>query len=89
MGAPLCYDAVAKLVGRLRTRTGVAFTPHMLRHTRATEWIRSGVPIEVVFKLLTHQSVATTSETYVHLSADDVRAELVRLGVWDAAEGDQ
>jgi integrase len=89
LGAPLRYDAVAKLVGRLRTRSGVAFTPHMLRHTRATEWIRAGVPIEVVSKLLTHQSVATTSETYLHLTAEDVRAELVRRGVWDATQGDQ
>lgn len=36
-GAPLRYDAVAKLVARLRARlrarTGIAFTPHVLRHT--------------------------------------------------------
>lgn len=85
VGAPLRYDAVAKLVARLRAHTGIEFTAHMLRHTRATEWIRAGVPIEVVSKLLTHRSVATTSETYVHLGADDVRAELVRRGVWDGA----
>ena len=35
-----------------------------------------------VSKLLTHASVATTSGTYVHLSAEDVRAELERAGVW-------
>jgi integrase/recombinase XerD len=89
VGAPLRYDAVAKLVARLRARSGVEFTPHMLRHTRATEWIRAGVPIEVVSKLLTHGSVATTSETYVHLSAEDVRAELVRAGVWDGPQEQQ
>jgi integrase/recombinase XerD len=87
VGAPLRYDAVAKLVARLRARTGIAFTPHMLRHTRATEWIRAGVPIEVVSKLLTHRSVATTSEAYVHLTVEDVRAELVRRGIWDAQAG--
>lgn len=85
-GRPLRYDAVAKLVTRLRTRTGIEFTPHVLRHTRATDLIRAGVPIEIVSAMLTHRSVATTAETYLHLGVDDVRAELVRAGVW-AADG--
>ncbi|MDE8671112.1 tyrosine-type recombinase/integrase [Pseudarthrobacter sp. H3Y2-7] len=76
------YDAVAKLVARLRALTGIKFTPHVLRHTRATELIRAGVPIEIVSKVLTHRSVTTTSETYIHLCVEDVRAELVRAGVW-------
>ena len=86
-GFPLRYDTVAKLVVRLRVRSGVVFNLHMLRHTAATDWIRSGVPIEVVSKLLTHRSVATTSATYVHLDVDDLRAELVRAGVWANPEG--
>lgn len=89
LGAPLRYQAVAKLVERLRQRTGVFFTPHMLRHTRATELIRAGVPIEVVSKMLTHRSVVTTSETYVHLTVDDVRVELVRLGIWDIPDAER
>lgn len=83
-GSPLRYDAVAKLVARLRAMTGIAFSPHVLRHTRATELIRAGVPIEIVSKMLTHRSVVTTSQTYVHLGVEDVRAELVRAGVWSA-----
>lgn len=83
-GRPLRYDAVAKLVGRLRARTGIEFTPHVLRHTRATDLIRSGVPIEIVSVMLTHRSVVTTADTYIHLGVDDVRAELVRAGVWSA-----
>lgn len=82
VGRPLRYQTVAKLVARLRHRTGIQFTPHLLRHARATELIRAGVPIEVVSRLLTHASVATTSETYLHLSVEDVRAELIRCGVW-------
>lgn len=82
VGRPLRYDAVAKLVTRLRARTGIEFTPHVLRHTRATNLIRAGVPIEIVSMMLTHRSVVTTAETYIHLGVEDVRAELVRAGVW-------
>lgn len=84
LGRAMRYDAVAKLVTRLRVRTGIEFTPHVLRHTRATALIRAGVPIEIVSVMLTHRSVVTTSQTYIHLGVDDVRAELVRAGVWPA-----
>jgi integrase/recombinase XerD len=81
-GRPLHYQAVRRLVDRLRQRSGVTFTLHMLRHTHATELIRAGVPIEVVARLLTHRSSTTTSSTYVHLDAADIRAELTRAGVF-------
>lgn len=81
LGRPLRYSAVAGLVGRLRARTGIDFTLHMLRHSAASEMIRAGVPIEVVSKMLTHAHVATTSRTYVHLGVEDLRAELARVGV--------
>jgi integrase len=83
-GRPLTYNAVNQLVRRLRARTGINFTVHMLRHSCATELVRGGVPIEVVSRLLTHRSSATTSEIYVHLQAADVRSELERAGVWPA-----
>jgi integrase/recombinase XerD len=87
LGAPMTYAAVHQLVGRIRARTGVDFTLHMLRHTHATELIRSGVAIEVVARLLTHQSSTTTSQIYVHLDVADVRAALQRAGVWDNVAG--
>ena len=82
IGAPMTYSAVHELVGRIRARTGVEFTLHMLRHTHATELIRSGVAIEVVARLLTHRSSTTTSQTYVHLEVEDIRDALQRAGVW-------
>jgi integrase/recombinase XerD len=83
VGHPMSYPAVYALVRRIRAATGIFFTPHMLRHSHATELIRAGVPIEVVSKRLTHRSVTTTSEAYVHLLAEDVRDALVGAGVWD------
>jgi integrase len=42
LGAALTYPAVERLVCRIRSQTGIAFTLHMLRHTHATvstpEW---------------------------------------------------
>ncbi|MDA8047327.1 MAG: tyrosine-type recombinase/integrase [Actinomycetota bacterium] len=81
VGRPVRYSAMAGLVDRLRTRTGIEFSLHVLRHSAASEWIRAGVPIEVVSKLLTHASIATTSDTYVHLDVEDLRAELVKAGL--------
>ena len=86
IGAPMTYAATHEMVGRIRERSGVDFTLHMLRHSHATELIRSGVAIEVVARLLTHSSSTTTSQTYVHLDAADVREALLRAGVWERAE---
>jgi integrase len=83
IGQPLCYRTVHQLIGRIAARTGITFTAHMLRHTHATELIRNGVPVEVVARLLTHRSSTTTSQTYIHLDAADVREALTRAGVWD------
>jgi integrase/recombinase XerD len=81
VGRPLRYAAVAGLVSRLRARTGIDFSLHVLRHSAASEWIRAGVPIEVVSKLLTHANIATTTDTYVHLDVEDLRAALVKAGL--------
>ena len=85
LGRPLYYSTVRQMIARIEDRTGIAFTAHMLRHTHATDLIRRGVPIEVVARLLTHRSSTTTSQTYVHLDAVDIREALTRAGVWDAA----
>jgi len=79
-GRPLRYQAVHQLVRRLRKDTGISFTLHMLRHSRATDLLRHGVGVDVVARLLTHRSSTTTSQTYIHLDLDDLRAELTRAG---------
>ena len=43
-------------------------------------WLRDGVPIEVVSRLLGHSSVTTTSAIYGHLTAQDARAALEKAG---------
>jgi len=80
IGHAMTYASVHKLVDRLQDRTGIEFTLHMFRHTRATELIRSGMAIEVVARLLTHRSSTTTSQTYIHLAVGDIRDALLRAG---------
>ena len=81
------YQAAYRLVSALRSRTGIGFNLHMLRHSLATELLRQGIAVEVVAKLLTHRSSVTTSGTYGHLSTADLRAELERSGAWPAEMG--
>ncbi len=79
-GQAWAYPAVYDLVVRLRARTGLDFDPHWFRHSAATRWLRDGVSIEVVSKLLGHSSVTTTSAVYGHLTIEDARAALEKAG---------
>jgi integrase/recombinase XerD len=81
-GAPMRYQAVYRLITGLKARTEIDFTPHMLRHSLATDLLRQGVAVDIVAKMLTHRSSVTTSQTYVHLDTADLRSELQRVGAW-------
>nr|WP_246602754.1 tyrosine-type recombinase/integrase [Sporosarcina aquimarina] len=74
-GKPLKYQSVLDLVRRIVKRTGIEFTPHMLRHTHATQLIRDGWDVAHVQKRLGHANVQTTLNTYVHLSDQDMKIE--------------
>ena len=63
VGRPMSYPAVYDLVGRLRRRTRVAFSPHLFRHTYATWLLRKGAGMESVKELLGHVSITTTVDT--------------------------
>jgi integrase/recombinase XerD len=49
--------------------------PHLLRHTRAMALLRKDVPLEVIQRLLGHESIATT-QIYAHNDIDDVQAKV-------------
>lgn len=57
---------------------GRKLTPHMLRHTCATQWLEAGLDIRYVQKLLGHQSISTT-EIYTHVSDQGLREALLRI----------
>lgn len=72
---PLAYSAVDSLFRRLRKKTGIQVTPHLLRHTHATELVRNGWKMAYVQKRLGHSDIQTTINTYTHLSDEDLRVE--------------
>ena len=72
LGAAMSYRAVKDFFDRLARACGFAVRPHMLRHTAATNWVRAGVPLDVVQKLLGHASLASTT-VYLHARDEDRR----------------
>ena len=54
-------------------------TPHVLRHSLATELLDNGYDINAVANILGHRSTAFTRRTYIHARAtprfDDLDAE--------------
>jgi integrase len=54
--------------------------PHILRHTRAIELLRSGVPVTIVKDLLGHSSLNTTA-IYLRMSAQESKMVLKDKGL--------
>jgi integrase len=78
IGRPMTYAAVMSLVKRLIKKTGICFTPHMLRHSRATSWIKDDkLALPVVSRLLGHASIQTTNDIYLQLTPQDLKKALV------------
>jgi len=69
---------VIDLFRKLRTRTGLHVTPHMFRHTHATELLRAGWDAAYVQKRLGHAHIQTTINTYAHLSGEDMGTAYAR-----------
>lgn len=73
VGFPMRYSTVRGLFKSLKKKTGINVYPHLLRHTHATELIRSGMDMSYVQKRLGHSDIQTTVNTYVHLTNDDMK----------------
>lgn len=86
-GQPLRYTAVQDLFMRLSKAVGQKVTPHMLRHTHATELIQQGWDMALVQKRLGHLSIQTTINIYTHLSSEDLKNALKKHDIRSLAGG--
>jgi integrase/recombinase XerD len=59
--------------------------PHQLRDTAAVEWLKAGIPLEEVSKLLGHESIKTTERSYAQwVKARQDRLDDLVMGSWKA-----
>lgn len=71
---PYKTAAIQKFIRNLKIVAGVEanVTPHIIRHTTATDAIDKGMPIEQVQRLLGHESIATTM-IYAKVKEENVK----------------
>ena len=78
-GKPLSRGGVYERVRTWgqRSRIGILLSPHRLRHTFATHLVRAGVGLVTIRDLLGHRLI-TSTQIYLHVTADDLRAAAAR-----------
>lgn len=65
--------SVKKAVQRLSERTGIPFSPHVLRHTCAVWMAQDNVPMQMISQYLGHTSLLMTSTVYARYSPSFMR----------------
>lgn len=67
---------VEKIFSRIERETGVTVSPHIMRHTMATQAL-TGSPVEVVQQMLGHSSIATTM-IYAEVDTSGIHSAHIR-----------
>jgi integrase len=77
-GKGISYTRVSALIKEVLKKHGLGSArPHDIRHSRATNLLKSGVNVVTVSHVLGHKSLSSTSR-YLHLVPEDIRRELER-----------
>ncbi|MCH8049453.1 tyrosine-type recombinase/integrase [Patescibacteria group bacterium] len=71
---PLTPRSIQRIVERYAIKAGITkkITPHVLRHTFATDLLRNGADIRSVQAMLGHESI-TTTQVYTHVTDKELR----------------
>jgi integrase/recombinase XerD len=72
MGGPLSHQLIRLMVRRYGREAGLQVSPHVLRHTFATQLVKNGAPVEVVAKMLGHSDIRTVHK-YARVAGVDLR----------------
>ncbi|MBN1104015.1 MAG: site-specific integrase [Deltaproteobacteria bacterium] len=67
---PICYEAAREMVAKAGNVVGIHLKPHDLRRHAATYASRSGVPIEIVSKVILRHSNLSTTQIYLGKISD-------------------
>ena len=67
---PICYEAAREMVAKAGRVVGIHLKPHDLRRHAATYASRSGVPIEIVSKVILRHSNLSTTQRYLGKISD-------------------
>jgi len=67
---PICYEAAREMVAKAGSVVGIHLRPHDLRRHATTNTSRSGVPIEIVSKIILRHSNLSTTERYLGKISD-------------------
>jgi len=62
---PICYEAARIMVKKAGEKAGIRLRPHDLRRFAATYASRSGVPIEIVSKVILRHANLSTTQIYL------------------------
>ena len=66
---------------QIMEKAGLDITPHILRHTVATQLAQKNVPMPQISRLLGHRSTAITERVYAKFSPDFCRQAVAHLNV--------
>ena len=76
--AIICYIFIVSRLCFGYERAGIKpFCMHALRHTFATRCIERGVKPKALQKILGHSNLATTMDTYVHMTDDSLAEAMI------------
>lgn len=67
---PICYETAREMVAKAGRVVGIHLRPHDLRRHAATYASRSGVPIEIVSKVILRHSNLSTTQRYLGKISD-------------------
>lgn len=78
----LQHRDIYNIVWKIKNNLSFSFTPHMLRHTFATELVRKNINLYNISKVLWHSSIKTT-QIYLWLDVEEIRSDLNNISLYN------